>query len=80
MITRKEAEKIKEGLLERLSVFEWFRGITLGLGGTGISIRVAVEGEITDVIRSHVPPSLDGVEIILESAIESIPFDPRLIR
>lgn len=80
MITRKQAEQAKEKLHEQLAAFEWFKGITLGLGGSGISIRVAVDGEVTDTIVAAVPRAMDGVDVILEQAIVSTPFDPRWLK
>lgn len=80
MITRKEAEKAKESLLSMLRDAEWLKGVTLGLGGSGISIRVAVNGDITDAIRAAVPPMVQGVEVILEQAIVSMPFDERWLK
>lgn len=76
MITRKEAEKAKAALKAQLGAPEWLRGIALGLGSNGVSIRVAVT-EVTDFIRVCVPPSVEGVEVILEQAIVSTPFDDR---
>lgn len=78
MITRKEAEKAKASLKTQIGNAEWFKGITLGLGSNGVSIRVAVT-EVTDYIRVCVPPSIDGVEVILEQAIVSTPFDERIL-
>lgn len=80
MISRKQAEKAKQMLQAHIGEPEWLKGVALGLGSAGISIRVAVNGEVTDDIRSRVPPSIDGVEVILESAIVSTPFKPSWLR
>lgn len=79
MITRKQAEQAKEHLQTQLGKPEWLTGITLGLGGDGISIRVAVT-EITDDIRNVVPTLFEGVEVILEQAIVSTPFEARWLK
>jgi len=79
MITRKQAEQAKEKLAKQLSEHPWFRGITLGLGGTGIGIRVAAE-EVTDEVRALVPAEFEGLEVILEQAIVSTPFDARWLK
>ncbi len=79
MISRKQAEKAKQALQAQLGQPEWLQGIALGLGGTGISIRVAIV-EVTDDILTRIPKSVDGVEVIIEQAIESTPFDPSAFR
>lgn len=80
MITRKQADQAKEKLVEQLGQPAWLTGVALGLGGSGVSIRVAIDGEVTDAIRALVPASVDGVEVILESAIVSVPFDRRWLK
>ena len=81
MITRKQAEQAKEKLALELVKHPWFKGITLGLGGGGISIRVSVDlPEVTDEVRALVPTSCDEVDVILEPAIVSTPFDMRWLK
>lgn len=80
MITRKQADEAKEKLKDLLGQPAWLTGVALGLGGSGVSIRVAVDGEVTDELRAAVPASVDGVEVILEPAIVSIPFDKRWLK
>lgn len=79
MITRKQAEQAKEKLQIQLGNPEWLTGVALGLSSTGVGIRVAVT-EITDEIRVVVPILFEGVEVILEQAIVSTPFDKRLLK
>lgn len=79
MITRKQATQAKDKLTEQLAMYPWFRGIALGLGGSGISIHVAID-EVTDEAVAVVPKEFEGVEVILEQAIISTPFDPRWLK
>lgn len=79
MITRKQAEKAKESLQAQLGAQPWLSGLTLGLGGSGVSIRVAVV-EVTDDILARIPKVFDGVEVIVEQAIVSTPFEPTWLK